>query len=143
MALTLAEKDQFFKLLCKMSIMDAAEMKSRVEDELDIEFKISTETPNQLPLIPALAPRTGGTKPEPVYDITLANPGTQRVAVMKLLRELFSLTLLESKEAVDGSPTLLAEGLDEDKAKRFTRALAELGATPKTKPSKHRERRDV
>ena len=127
--LTQAEKDQFFELLRRMSIMDAAEMKRRVEDELDIEFKVSTSVPIYSATPTAVEPtRVGGEAPEPVYDITLASPGVQRIAVMKLVRELLDLSLEDAKATVDHTPEILVASASVEEVREIERTFKDIGA---------------
>lgn len=134
MSLTQAEKDQFFELLKKMSIVDAAEMKRRVEDEMDIQFVISTEAPDYGAMPVAYGSsqwdgRTGGTAPEPVYDVELARVGTQRIAAMQLVRNMLRVKLIEARDIVDTPLAIIAKGLEKDEAEKVKQAFSSIGAT--------------
>ena len=137
MALDQAEKDRFFKLLCEMSIMDAAEMKRRVEDELGSSFSLSIDMEAPLTAMAYACQtcdgRMGGEAPEPLYNITLANTGTQRIAVMRLVREMLELSPLEAKNFIDDVPQTIGSNLYELDADQLEKAFSELGAKTERK----------
>ena len=54
--------------------------------------------------------------------------GDNKIAVIKVVREITGLGLKEAKEAVEGAPATLQEGVAKDKAEEIKAKLEEAGA---------------
>lgn len=67
------------------------------------------------------------------FDVVLESFGANKIAVIKVVRELTSLGLKEAKEVVDGCPKALLEGVNKDKADEAKAKLEEAGATASVK----------
>ena len=63
------------------------------------------------------------------FDVELTSFGTEKIKVIKIVRELTSLGLKEAKELVDGVPAMLKEGISKEDAENVKAKLAEVGAT--------------
>lgn len=62
------------------------------------------------------------------FDVILKNAGGQKLAVVKLVKELSGLGLKEAKDIVDGAPAPIKEGVPKDEAESLKKALEEAGA---------------
>lgn len=62
------------------------------------------------------------------FDVILKAAGGQKLAVVKLVKELTGLGLKEAKELVDGAPKALKEGIAKDEAEALKKSLEEAGA---------------
>ena len=130
--LTQEQKDQFFDLFKSMTIMDAAEMKKRIEDELGIEAAA--------PMAVA-AVAGGGAGPaeeveEPTeFTVTLTEIGDKKIQVIKAVREITSLGLKEAKELVDSAPKPVKENVSKEEAQEILGRLEAAGAKGEVKPS--------
>ncbi len=62
------------------------------------------------------------------FDVILKAAGGQKLAVVKLVKELTGLGLKEAKELVDGAPKPLKEGVSKDEAEGLKKQLEEAGA---------------
>lgn len=62
------------------------------------------------------------------FDVILKHSGQSKLAVVKLVKELTSLGLKESKELVDAAPKAIKEGVTKDEADALKRQLEEAGA---------------
>ena len=67
------------------------------------------------------------------FDVVLESFGANKIAVIKVVRELTGLGLKEAKEAVDGAPKTLLEGVNKEKADEAKAKLEEAGATASIK----------
>ena len=67
------------------------------------------------------------------FDVVLESAGSNKIAVIKVVRELTGLGLKEAKEVVDGCPKALLEGVNKDKADEAKAKLEEAGATASVK----------
>ncbi len=62
------------------------------------------------------------------FDVIIKSPGQSKLAVIKLVKQLTSLGLKESKELVDSSPKAVKEGVTKDEAEALKKQLEEVGA---------------
>ena len=62
------------------------------------------------------------------FDVVLESAGDKKIAVIKEVRALTSLGLKEAKEAVEGAPTTLKEGLSKEDAEKLAKAFTDAGA---------------
>ncbi len=62
------------------------------------------------------------------FDVELTEAGSEKIKVIKVVRELTGLGLKEAKEAVDGCPKVLKEGISKDDAEAVKAKLEEVGA---------------
>ncbi len=67
------------------------------------------------------------------FDVIIKAPGQSKLAVVKLVKELTSLGLKESKELVDSAPKAVKEGVTKDEAEALKRQLEEAGAEVEVK----------
>ncbi len=67
------------------------------------------------------------------FDVILKSAGAQKLAVVKLVKDLTGLGLKEAKELVDGAPKPLKEGVTKDEAEGLKKQLEEAGAEVEVK----------
>ena len=63
------------------------------------------------------------------FTVVLESAGAEKIKVIKAVREITGLGLKEAKEAVDGAPTNLKEGIEKTEADAIKAQLEEVGAT--------------
>lgn len=63
------------------------------------------------------------------FDVELTTVGSEKIKVIKVVREVTGLGLKEAKELVDGAPKVLKEGISKDDAEACKAKLEEVGAT--------------
>ena len=63
------------------------------------------------------------------FDVILKNAGAQKLAVVKLVKELTGLGLKEAKDLVDGAPKPVKENVETAEAEEMKKKLEEAGAT--------------
>jgi large subunit ribosomal protein L7/L12 len=67
------------------------------------------------------------------FDVILKSAGAQKLAVVKLVKELTSLGLKEAKELVDAAPKAIKEAVTKDEADSLKKQLEEAGAEVEVK----------
>ena len=67
------------------------------------------------------------------FDVVLTGFGEKKVGVIKAVRGITGLGLKEAKEAVEGTPTVIKEGVDKSEAEDVKKQLEEAGATAELK----------
>ena len=62
------------------------------------------------------------------FDVVLKAAGANKLAIVKLVKELTGLGLKEAKDLVDAAPSVVKEGASKDEAEALKKALTEGGA---------------
>ena len=127
--LTQEQKDQFFDLFKSMTIMDAAEMKKRIEDELGIEAASAVAA---VPMAAAGGAEEAAEEPTE-FNVTLTEIGDKKIQVIKVVRSVTSLGLKEAKELVDGAPATVKAAVAKADAESWKEKLEGVGATVELK----------
>lgn len=116
-------KDEIIEALKEMPALELSELVHELEDV----FGVSAAAPVAV----AAAPAAGAAPAEEEktnFDVELTSFGSNKIAVIKVVRSLTSLGLKEAKEAVEGAPTVLIEGAKKDDAEDAKKQLEEAGA---------------
>ena len=67
------------------------------------------------------------------FAVELKSGGSQKIQVIKMLREITNLGLKEAKDLVDAAPKVVKEGVDKAAADEIKKKLEEAGATVEIK----------
>ena len=62
------------------------------------------------------------------FDVELTEIGSEKVKVIKVVREITGLGLKEAKDTVEGAPKVIKEGISKDEAEEVKKKLEEVGA---------------
>lgn len=78
----------------------------------------------------AAGPAAGGDAGEEQSEFTveLTDGGAQKIAVIKVVKEVLGLGLKEAKDMVDGAPAVVKEGMKKEDAEALKAKLEEAGA---------------
>ena len=63
-----------------------------------------------------------------MFDVELTEVGSEKVKVIKVVREITGLGLKEAKDTVEGAPKVIKEGISKDEAEEVKKKLEEVGA---------------
>ena len=121
MALT---NEEIIEALKEKSLLEASELVKMIEDT----FGVSAAAPAAVAV--AAAPAEGGAAAEEKseFDVVLEGFGDNKIAVIKVVREITGLGLKEAKEVVEGAPKAVVEGVAKDKAEEVKAQLEGAGA---------------
>jgi len=124
----MADLKAFAEQLVNLTVKEVNELAGILKDEYGIE-----------PAAAAVAVAAPGATEEAVaeeqtsFDVILTAAGQSKLAVVKLVKELTSLGLKESKELVDSAPKAIKEGVSKDEAEALKSQLEEAGAEVEVK----------
>ena len=62
------------------------------------------------------------------FDVILKSAGPNKLAIVKLVKDLTGLGLKEAKDVVDAAPKAVKEGVSKDEAEGLKKSLEEAGA---------------
>ena len=122
-------KDEILDAIANMSVMDVVELIEAMEEKFGVTAAAAVAA------APAAGGEAGGeaAAEKTEFDVVLTGFGDKKVGVIKAVRGLTGLGLKEAKEAVEGTPTVLKEGVSKDEAEEAKKALEEAGATVEIK----------
>jgi large subunit ribosomal protein L7/L12 len=110
--------------LVALTVKEVNELAQYLKEEYKIE-------PAAAAVAVAAGPAAGGAaaaEEKTSFDVILKNGGANKLAVVKLVKELTGLGLKEAKDLVDGAPKPLKEGVSKEDANNLKQQLTEAGA---------------
>ena len=114
-------RDEIIEALKEMPALELSELVHELEDV----FGVSAAAPVAVAAAPAAAEAA---EEKTNFDVVLEGFGENKIAVIKVVRELTSAGLKEAKEMVEGAPKAILEGAKKDDAEAAKAKLEEAGA---------------
>jgi large subunit ribosomal protein L7/L12 len=121
----MADLKQLAETLVNLTVKEVNELATILKDEYGIEPAAAA------PVMVAGGAAAGGGEAaaeKTEFDVILKAGGANKLAVVKLVKELTGNGLKESKDLVDGAPSTLKEAVSKDEAEGLKKALEEAGA---------------
>ncbi len=122
-------KDDILEAIASMSVMEVVELIEAMEEK----FGVSAAAAVAAAPVAAGGGEAAAAEEKTEFDVVLASFGDNKVAVIKAVRGVTGLGLKEAKEAVEGAPTPLKEGVSKEEAEDIKKQLEEAGATVEVK----------
>lgn len=120
-------KDEIIEALKEMPALQLSELVKELEEI----FGVSAAAPVA---VAAAAPAEAAAVEEKTeFDVVLEGFGDNKIAVIKVVRELTGLGLKEAKDLVEGAPKAVVEGANKEKADEAKGKLEEAGAAVSVK----------
>jgi len=119
---------EFIQSLKEMTILEVKEL----IDAMKKEFGVDPSAVSAAPVAAAAAAPEEEQGPKEV-NVILTSCGPSKVSVIKVVRELTGLGLIEAKNLVDAAPKAIKEKVKEDEAKEIAKKLTDAGATVEIK----------
>jgi large subunit ribosomal protein L7/L12 len=116
-------------LIEELNVLELVDLKKEMEEK----WGVTAAAPMAMGAMPmAMAAGAAVAEPEEEkdsFDVILKDVGSNKIQVIKAVRELTSLGLKEAKELVEGAPKAVREGVNKDEAEAAKVKLTEVGAT--------------
>jgi large subunit ribosomal protein L7/L12 len=122
-------KEDILETISNMSVMDVVELIEAMEEK----FGVSAAAPVAVAAGPAAGGDAAAAEEKTEFDVVLASFGSQKVPVIKVVREITGLGLKEAKDLVEGAPAAVKEGVAKDEAEEIQKKLEEAGASVEVK----------
>lgn len=119
------DKVTFIESLKEMTILEIKELVDAMKEEFGID-----------PTAVAAAPAAGAAEAaaeQTEFDVVLANAGAQKIAVIKVVKEITGLGLMEAKAIVEGAPKAVKEKVSKAEAEDLKVKLEAAGAAVEIK----------
>ena len=118
-------KEEFISALKEMSVLELNELVKAIEEKFDVTAAA--------PVAVAAAADAGAAAEPTEVNVTLTEVGGTKVAVIKAVREITGLGLVDAKGLVDKAPSVIKEKVSADEAKEIKEKLEAAGATVEVK----------
>ena len=122
----MADIDKIAEELGKLTVLEAAELVKKLEDE----WGVSAAAPAAAMMVAPGGDAGGAAEEEKTsFDVMLNGAGGNKIAVIKAVREVASgLGLADAKKLVESAPVAVLEGANKDDAEAAKAKLADAGA---------------
>ena len=104
----------------ELTILELNELVTACEEEFGVSAAAG--------VMVAAGPAGAAAEEKTDFDVELTEAGSEKIKVIKVVREITGLGLKEAKEAVDGAPKMLKEGVSKEDAEAIKAKLEEIGA---------------
>ena len=120
----MADLKKLAEELVNLTVKDVNELAQILKEEYGIEpaaAAVAVAGPAAGAAAPAAEEKTS-------FDVVLKSAGANKLAIVKLVKELTGLGLKEAKDIVDAAPANVKEGISKDEAEALKKQLTEAGA---------------
>ncbi|RKX59027.1 MAG: 50S ribosomal protein L7/L12 [Thermodesulfobacteriota bacterium] len=121
-------KEEVIEFIANMSVLEL----SQFIKELEEKFGVTAAAP--VAAVAAAVPQAGAAEAAPAaeekteFDVILTEIGSNKINVIKIVREVTGLGLKEAKELVESAPKPLKTGISKEEAEEIKKKLEEVGA---------------
>ncbi|MDX2192586.1 MAG: 50S ribosomal protein L7/L12 [Gemmatimonadales bacterium] len=128
MATQTISHDELLETIGQMTVVELADFIEKFKTKFGVSVVAA-----------AAAPAAGGggaaaaVEEKTEFTVVLKDGGAKKIQVIKVVREITSLGLKEAKDAVDGAPSVVKEGISKAEAEEIKKRLEEQGATVELK----------
>ena len=128
---TTMSKDEILDAIGNMSVFELSELIEAFKEKFNVTIAAA-------PVAAAGGAGAGGAaapaaEEKTEFDVLLKDAGGKKIQVIKVVRELTGLGLMEAKDMVDGAPQTVKSGVSKDEAASIKAKLEEQGATVEVK----------
>ena len=121
-----AKTDKMLEEIDSLTVVELSELVKGIEEKYGV-----TAAAVAAPAAGGAA--EGGAAEKSEFDVVLTDAGSNKIAVIKVVRDITGLGLKEAKEMVDGAPKTIKEAVGKDEAEEMKAKFVEAGATVELK----------
>ena len=112
--------EEFIAAIKELSVLELNDLVKACEEEFGVSAAAG--------VVVAAAADGAAAEEKDEFDVELTEVGSEKVKVIKVVREATGLGLKEAKELVDGAPKVIKEAADKATAESIKAQLEEIGA---------------
>ena len=116
-------KEDVLEFISNLSVLELSELVKEFEEKFGV-----SAAPVMVAGGAVAAAGAAAAEEKTEFDIVLVDSGDKKINVIKVVRALTGLGLKEAKDAVEGTPSVLKEGVSKDEAEAAKKELEEAGA---------------
>ena len=113
--------EEFIAAIKELSVLELNDLVKACEEEFGVSAAAGVA-------VVAAGGEAAAAEEKSEFDVELTDVGAEKIKVIKAVREITGLGLKEAKEAVDGAPKVLKEGVAKEEAEAMKAKLEEVGA---------------
>ena len=122
--------DVIINSIADLTVLELSELVKALEDK----FGVTAAAPMMMGAMPAAGGGDAAAAEEPTeFDVILKDFGSQKIGVIKIVKDQTGLGLKEAKDLVDKAPSTIKEKVTKEEADKLRSALEEAGATVEVK----------
>lgn len=129
----MADLEKLYQELSSLTLLEAAQLKKMLEERWGVTAAAPVAVAGPLPGAPAAAAAPEPVEEQTEFSVILKESGPNKIPVIKVVRQLTNLGLKEAKDAVEGVPTTLLEGVSKEVAMEAKAKLEAEGAVVEIK----------
>jgi large subunit ribosomal protein L7/L12 len=111
--------EQIIEAVEKMTVLELNDLVKTIEEKWGVSAAA---------VAVAAGPAAGAAEEQSEFTVELTDAGAQKIAVIKVIKEVLSLGLKEAKDMVDAAPSEVKTGLKKEDAETLKAKLEEAGA---------------
>ncbi len=111
--------DQIIEAVEKMTVLELNTLVKAIEEKWGVSAAA---------VAVAAGPAADAGEEQSSFNVELTDGGAQKIAVIKVVKEILGLGLKEAKDLVDGAPAIVKEGMKKEDAEALKAKLEEAGA---------------
>ena len=116
-------QNEILETISKMSVMEVVELIEAMEEKFNVSAAAAAVA------VAAPAANAAAAEEQTEFNVMMTSFGSNKVGVIKAIREITGLGLKEAKDLVEGAPAAVKEGVSKDEAAEIKKKLEEAGAT--------------
>ncbi|MCX8514797.1 MAG: 50S ribosomal protein L7/L12 [Burkholderiales bacterium] len=120
-------KQDIIDTISQMTVLELSELVK----EMETKFGVSAAA--AVAAAPAGGAAAGAVEEKTEFDVVLTEAGANKVAAIKVVREITGLGLAEAKAAVEAAPKVLKEGISKADAEALVKKITDAGAKAEIK----------
>ncbi|QNM93923.1 50S ribosomal protein L7/L12 [Mycoplasma sp. Pen4] len=113
-------KETFIESLKEMTIKEVMELVDAMKEEFGIDPTAAVAV--------AAAPAEGGSEEKSSVKVVLKSDNGKKVAIIKVVKDILGLSLMDAKKIVDALPAVIKENIKPEEAEQLKSQLVEAGA---------------
>jgi large subunit ribosomal protein L7/L12 len=122
-------KEDILDAISKMTVLDVVELVEAMQQKFGVSAAVAMAPAAGAAAAPAAPPVEEQTE----FTVVMTSFGSNKVGVIKVIREITALGLKEAKDLVEGVPATVKEGISKDESESIKKKLVDAGANVEIK----------
>ncbi|ATW01771.1 50S ribosomal protein L7/L12 [Candidatus Legionella polyplacis] len=122
-------KDEILEAISNMSVMDVMDLIHAMEKKFDISSSSIVSVSDRL----KEEGKTEVVEKKTMFDVVMTSFGSNKISVIKVIREITGLGLREAKDLVEKIPVVVKNNLSNDESLDIKQKLEDVGASVEIK----------
>ena len=122
-------KEDILDAISKMTVLDVVELVEAMQQKFGVSAAVAMAPAAGAAAAPAAPPVEEQTE----FTVVMTSFGSNKVGVIKVIREITALGLKEAKDLVEGIPATVKEGISKDESESIKKKLVDAGANVEIK----------